>query len=81
MNKIDAKKIRKHLNLTLDEMAALLSVSKSTVWRWEKYGVPSRGTVAYLLESLWNKQPPPMTEFVKSSSANGTREHGDALQS
>ncbi|EJF96866.1 hypothetical protein MEI_01478 [Bartonella vinsonii subsp. arupensis Pm136co] len=80
MNKIDAKKIRKHLNLTLDEMAALLSVSKSTVWRWEKYGVPSRGTVAYLLESLWNKQLPSMSKIVKSSSTKSACEHNNVLQ-
>ncbi len=35
MNKIEAKELRKRLNLTLDEMAALLGVNKSTVWRWE----------------------------------------------
>ncbi|PIT67916.1 hypothetical protein CER18_09055 [Bartonella tribocorum] len=46
MNKIEAKELRKRLNLTQDEMAALLGVNKSTVWRWEKYGVPSRGAVA-----------------------------------
>ncbi|WP_370931917.1 helix-turn-helix domain-containing protein [Bartonella sp. DGB1] len=52
MTKIDAKHIRKNLNLTLDEMAKKLGVNKSTVWRWEKYGIPNRGGVAYLLQSL-----------------------------
>ncbi|MBX4336036.1 helix-turn-helix domain-containing protein [Bartonella raoultii] len=66
MNKIEAKKLRKCLNLTQDEMAALLGVNKSTVWRWEKYGVPSRGTVSYLLETLWNKHISQMTKFSKS---------------
>ncbi|WP_375607547.1 MULTISPECIES: helix-turn-helix domain-containing protein [unclassified Bartonella] len=67
MNKIEAKKIRKRLNLTLDEMAALLGVNKSTVWRWEKYGVPSRGAVAYLLKSLCDQeQHPSMSKICKS---------------
>ncbi|WP_375653428.1 helix-turn-helix domain-containing protein [Bartonella sp. MR110HLJHH] len=75
MNKIEAKKIRKRLNLTLDEMAALLGVNKSTVWRWEKYGVPSRGAVAYLLKSLCDQeQHPPMTTFAKSSGVDSARE-------
>lgn len=72
MNKIEAKKLRKRLNLTLDEMAALLGVNKSTVWRWEKYGIPSRGAVAYLLKSLCEQQSPSISKFVKSSHVNNT---------
>ncbi|WP_273760899.1 DNA-binding transcriptional regulator [Bartonella sp. ML70XJBT.G] len=66
MDKTEVKKLRKQLNLTQDEMAALLGVSKSTVWRWEKYGVPSRGAVAYLLKSLCEQASAPMTKFSKS---------------
>ncbi|UNF52732.1 helix-turn-helix domain-containing protein [Bartonella krasnovii] len=66
MNKIEAKELRKRLNLTQDEMAALLGVNKSTVWRWEKYGVPSRGAVAYLLKSLCEQASPPITKICKS---------------
>ncbi|WP_375643767.1 MULTISPECIES: helix-turn-helix domain-containing protein [unclassified Bartonella] len=68
MGKIAVKQLRKNLNLTLKEMAAQLGVNKSTVWRWEKYGVPSRGAVAYLLEALWNEQSPPTPSFVKGST-------------
>ncbi|WP_375637121.1 MULTISPECIES: helix-turn-helix domain-containing protein [unclassified Bartonella] len=68
MGKIAVKQLRKNLNLTLKEMAARLGVNKSTVWRWEKYGVPSRGAVAYLLEALWNEQSPPTPSFVKGST-------------
>ncbi|WP_208442240.1 helix-turn-helix domain-containing protein [Bartonella raoultii] len=70
MNKIEAKELRKRLKLTQDEMAALLGVSKSTVWRWEKYGVPSRGTVAYLLKSLCEQASPPIRKICKSSSVD-----------
>lgn len=77
MNKIEAKQLRKRLNLTQDEMAALLGVNKSTVWRWEKYGVPSRGTVAYLLKSLCNEPTLSMSKFSKSFSVDNT---GDSLQ-
>ncbi|WP_375632839.1 helix-turn-helix domain-containing protein [Bartonella sp. AA74HLJMH] len=78
MNKIEAKELRKRLNLTLDEMAALLGVNKSTVWRWEKYGVPSRGAVAYLLKSLCDQeQHPPMSKICKSSSVDSA---GETLQ-
>ncbi|EJF88321.1 hypothetical protein ME1_00779 [Bartonella vinsonii subsp. arupensis OK-94-513] len=77
MNEIEAKQLRKHLNLTLDEMAALLGVNRSTVWRWEKYGVPSRGTVAYLLESLRNKHFSPMSKIARSSRVDST---GETLQ-
>ncbi|WP_375628672.1 MULTISPECIES: helix-turn-helix domain-containing protein [unclassified Bartonella] len=78
MNKIEAKELRKRLNLTLDEMAALLGVNKSTVWRWEKYGVPSRGAVAYLLKSLCDQeQHPPMSKICKSCGVDHT---GDSLQ-
>ncbi|WP_375614260.1 helix-turn-helix domain-containing protein [Bartonella sp. AC151YNML] len=73
MNKIEAKELRKRLNLTLDEMAALLGVNKSTVWRWEKYGVPSRGAVAYLLKSLCDQeQVPPMSKICKSRVVDQT---------
>ncbi|WP_375649546.1 helix-turn-helix domain-containing protein [Bartonella sp. MU70NMGDW] len=68
MGKIAVKQLRKNLNLTLKEMAARLGVNKSTVWRWEKYGVPSRGAVAYLLEALWNEQSPPTPSFVNGFS-------------
>ncbi|EJF74806.1 hypothetical protein ME7_01400 [Bartonella birtlesii LL-WM9] len=68
MNKIEVKQLRKRLNLTQDEMAALLGVNKSTVWRWEKYGIPSRGTVSYLLKSLCEKSRSPTSKFTKSSS-------------
>ncbi|WP_375678291.1 MULTISPECIES: helix-turn-helix domain-containing protein [unclassified Bartonella] len=68
MGKIAVKQLRKNLNLTLKEMAERLGVNKSTVWRWEKYGVPSRGAVAYLLEALWNEQSPPTPAFVKGST-------------
>ncbi|EJF94410.1 helix-turn-helix domain-containing protein [Bartonella taylorii] len=68
MGKIAVKQLRKNLNLTLKEMAARLGVNKSTVWRWEKYGVPSRGAVAYLLEALWNEQSPPTLSFVNGST-------------
>ncbi|EJF78977.1 hypothetical protein MCQ_00933 [Candidatus Bartonella washoeensis Sb944nv] len=74
MNEIEAKQLRKRLNLTLDEMAALLGVNRSTVWRWEKYGVPSRGTVAYLLQSLCEQHTPPMSQFVDSSRVDSTCE-------
>ncbi|WP_413154909.1 helix-turn-helix domain-containing protein [Bartonella sp. cb54] len=67
MEKIAVKQLRKNLNLTLEEMAARLGVNKSTVWRWEKYGVPSRGAVAYLLEALWNEQSSSTSFFVNSS--------------
>ncbi|MBX4336370.1 helix-turn-helix domain-containing protein [Bartonella raoultii] len=67
MNKLEAKKLRKHLNLTLDEMAALLGVNRSTVWRWEKYGIPSRGAVAYLLKSLCEQESSSISRFVKNS--------------
>lgn len=70
MNKIEAKELRKRLNLTQDEMAALLGVNKSTVWRWEKYGVPSRGAVAYLLKSLCEQASPPITKICKSSGVD-----------
>ncbi|WP_375683834.1 helix-turn-helix domain-containing protein [Bartonella sp. AP285QHHD] len=73
MNKIEAKELRKRLNLTLHEMAALLGVNKSTVWRWEKYGVPSRGAVAYLLKSLCDQeQHPPMSKICKSRVVDQT---------
>nr|WP_142416921.1 helix-turn-helix transcriptional regulator [Bartonella massiliensis] len=78
MNKIEAKKLRKHLNLTQDEMAALLGVNKSTVWRWEKNGVPSRGTVSYLLESLWNTHISTTSKFTKKSNVHNAC---DSLQS
>ncbi|WP_375651235.1 helix-turn-helix domain-containing protein [Bartonella sp. OT172YNZD] len=68
MGQIAVKQLRKNLNLTLKEMAARLGVNKSTVWRWEKYGVPSRGAVAYLLEALWNEQSPQTPSFVKDST-------------
>ncbi|WP_208438212.1 helix-turn-helix domain-containing protein [Bartonella taylorii] len=68
MGKIAVKQLRKNLNLTLKEMAERLGVNKSTVWRWEKYGVPSRGAVAYLLEELWNEQSPPTPAFVNGST-------------
>ncbi|EJF84060.1 hypothetical protein MCU_00728 [Bartonella elizabethae Re6043vi] len=68
MGKIAVKQLRKNLNLTLKEMAERLGVNKSTVWRWEKYGVPSRGTVAYLLEALWNEQSPPTPSFINGLS-------------
>ncbi|ETS04120.1 hypothetical protein AT248_06425 [Bartonella henselae] len=67
MEKITVKQLRKNMNLTLKEMATRLGVNKSTVWRWEKYGVPSRGSVAYLLEALWNEQFPP-SSFVNGST-------------
>ncbi|QEE12302.1 helix-turn-helix domain-containing protein [Bartonella krasnovii] len=70
MNKIEAKELRKRLNLTQDEMAALLGVNKSTVWRWEKYGVPSRGAVAYLLKSLCEQASPPITKICKRSGVD-----------
>ncbi|MGL2349712.1 helix-turn-helix domain-containing protein, partial [Helicobacter pylori] len=62
MKKIAVKQLRRNLNLTLKEMAAQLGVNKSTVWRWEKYGVPSRGAAAYLLMAMWKNfqdLPPP----------------------
>ncbi|MCZ2204018.1 helix-turn-helix domain-containing protein [Bartonella sp. A05] len=68
MKKIAVKQLRKNLNLTLKEMAAQLGVNKSTVWRWEKYGVPSRGATAYLLEALWNEQSSPMPSFANGST-------------
>ncbi|WP_455480125.1 helix-turn-helix domain-containing protein [Bartonella sp. B23] len=64
MKKIAVKQLRKNLNFTLKEMAERLGVNKSTVWRWEKYGVPSRGAVAYLLEALWNEQSLSTSAFV-----------------
>nr|WP_273757190.1 helix-turn-helix domain-containing protein [Bartonella sp. MM73XJBT] len=70
MDKTEVKKLRKQLNLTLDEMAALLGVNKSTVWRWEKYGVPSRGAVAYLLKSLCEQASPPLSKICKSSGVD-----------
>ncbi|WP_144755873.1 helix-turn-helix domain-containing protein [Bartonella saheliensis] len=66
MNKVEIKQLRKRFNLTLNEMAALLGVNKSTVWRWEKHGVPSRGAVAYLLKSLCEQASPPITKICKS---------------
>ncbi|WP_208435740.1 helix-turn-helix domain-containing protein [Bartonella phoceensis] len=70
MGKTTVKQLRKNLNLTLKEMAVLLGVNKSTVWRWEKYGVPSRGAVAYLLEALWNEQSHSTSSFVNGFSLN-----------
>lgn len=77
MNKIEPKQLRKLLNLTQHEMAALLGVHKATVWRWEKYGIPPRGTVAYLLDSLWDKHNNSMSKFSKSCGVDNT---GDSLQ-
>ncbi|WP_033313413.1 helix-turn-helix domain-containing protein [Bartonella rattaustraliani] len=78
MNKIDPKQLRKRLNLTQHEMAALLGVHKATVWRWEKYGIPPRGTVAYLLKSLCDQeQRPPIIKTCKSSGVDHT---GKTLQ-
>ncbi|MBA9083553.1 MULTISPECIES: helix-turn-helix domain-containing protein [Bartonella] len=72
MKKIAAKQLRKKLNLTLEEMAAHLGVNKSTVWRWEKYGIPSRGAAAYLLMAMWEsiQETSPTSTFAESSILN-----------
>ncbi|MDD9331035.1 MAG: helix-turn-helix transcriptional regulator [Bartonella sp.] len=75
MEKIVVKQLRKNLNLTLKEMATRLGVNKSTVWRWEKYGVPSKGAVAYLLETLWDEQFSPPTFCDDVSGCRDKCEH------
>ncbi|MEL6088695.1 helix-turn-helix domain-containing protein [Bartonella schoenbuchensis] len=83
MKKIAVKQLRRNLNLTLKEMAAQLGVNKSTVWRWEKYGVPSRGAAAYLLMAMWEnfQDLPPSPEFVDGCAVSRAGyEQNDAQQ-
>jgi len=51
MDEIDVKQIRADKSLTQRELADLVGVNLSTVWRWEN-GQPPRGTARKLLESL-----------------------------
>lgn len=40
------------LKLTQSELAEKAGVNVLTVWRWKKYGVPTRGSAQALLERL-----------------------------
>jgi DNA-binding transcriptional regulator YiaG len=51
MSDIDVKQIRADRGITQRELADMIGVNLSTVWRWEN-GQPPRGAALRLLESL-----------------------------
>lgn len=54
----DMRKARQSLGYTQQELAGLLDVNLSTVWRWEKGDTPIPRTVWLALQSLSSKAPP-----------------------
>lgn len=54
---IDIKAIRTFRNWTQDDMGKHFGVDKATVWRWENWGVPSRGAARRALENEWDAVP------------------------
>ena len=50
--KINIALMRKRLGITRTELAKLAAVVPSTVWRWEKKGVPEGGAAQALLQHL-----------------------------
>jgi DNA-binding transcriptional regulator YiaG len=63
MSDIDVKKIRADRGITQKELADLVGVNLSTVWRWEN-GSPPRGTALRLLESISASAPATSQEKV-----------------
>jgi transcriptional regulator with XRE-family HTH domain len=46
------RKSRLKLKLTQPQLAERLGVDTSTVWRWEKEGLPERGTASVLIAQI-----------------------------
>ncbi|QAZ46787.1 helix-turn-helix transcriptional regulator [Mesorhizobium sp. Pch-S] len=58
MDALDIKQIRKNRGLTQKDLADLVGVNLSTVWRWEN-GQPPKGTArALLLQMDGGEQSP-----------------------
>jgi DNA-binding XRE family transcriptional regulator len=53
-NAIDIKELRRRRNWTQDDMGQFFGVDKSTVWRWENEGIPSRGATRKAIEREWD---------------------------
>ena len=49
---IDIKALRKKHSMSQAELAKAAGVNTSTVWRWEKGGIPDRGAARAFLERL-----------------------------
>ncbi len=49
-NELDLKTLRGNRKISQAELAELLGVNTSTVWRWENEGIPSRGASRKALE-------------------------------
>ncbi len=64
MSDIDVKQIRHERGITQRELADLVGVNLSTVWRWEN-GQPPRGTARALLAQL-SSEPAPSREEAQS---------------
>ena len=47
---IDIKALRKKHSMSQAELAKAAGVNTSTVWRWEKGGIPDRGAARAFLE-------------------------------
>lgn len=57
MDDIDVKQIRADRGLTQKELADLVGVNLSTVWRWEN-GQPPKGTARALLAQMATSPAP-----------------------
>jgi transcriptional regulator with XRE-family HTH domain len=49
---IDLPKLRETLGLTQADLAGQAGVDVATVWRWEKNGIPKRGSARAFIERL-----------------------------
>lgn len=49
---IDLPAIRRTLKLTQTQLAEMAGVNLSTVWRWEKEGLPTRGPAKAFIDRL-----------------------------
>lgn len=51
-NEISLHTIRRSLKLTQTQLAEMAGVNLSTVWRWEKNGLPKRGPAKAFVDRL-----------------------------
>lgn len=56
------KKLRKALNLSINDLAAMLDVNERTIRRWEHGEVPTPKAVLMLLEIWANPEKPAFSE-------------------
>lgn len=54
-NEMTVEAILKAKGWSIQKMADKFGVDHSTVWKWKKFGVPTKGTSKTMLEMEWKK--------------------------